>query len=165
LGRGADPADVPRTGGKDIVMKIGLLGTGFGAAHAAIYHGHPNVDEVVVFGRTRAKLETFAEKYGFATTTDLDAIYADASIDLVDVCLPTLLHAEHVLRALEADKDVLCELPLALTLTEARRVADAHAASRRQVFVDMFGRFDPAAVLLRKAVADGRYGPVKALEI
>jgi predicted dehydrogenase len=147
-------------------MKIGLLGTGFGAAHAAIYHRHPDVDEVVVFGRTPAKLDTFAEKYGFATTTDLDAIYADASIDLIDVCLPTPLHAGHVLRALDAGTDVLCELPLALTLAEARQVVDAHATSQRQVFVDMFGRFDPATVLLREAVADdGRYGALKALEI
>jgi predicted dehydrogenase len=117
-------------------MKIGLLGTGFGAAHAAIYHRHPDVDDVVVFGRTLAKLATFADKFGFATTTDLDTIYTDASIDLVDVCLPTRLHTEHVLRALQAGKDVLCELPLALTLADAWRVADAHAANRRQVFVD-----------------------------
>ena len=41
-------------------MKIGLLGTGFGVAHAAIYHRHPAVDEVIVFGRTPAKLEQIA---------------------------------------------------------------------------------------------------------
>lgn len=146
-------------------MKIGLLGTGFGAAHAAIYHRHPDVDEVVVFGRTPARLDAFAEKYGFATSTDLDAVYADASIHLIDVCLPSPLHAGHVLRALDVGKDVLCELPLALTLAEARQVVDAHATSRRQVFVDMFGRFDPATVLLLEAVADGRYGALKALEI
>ncbi|MGH3736620.1 MAG: Gfo/Idh/MocA family protein [Micromonosporaceae bacterium] len=146
-------------------MKIGLLGTGFGGAHAAIFHRHPDVDEVVVFGRTPAKLDKFAEKFGFATTTDLDAIYSDASVDLVDVCLPTRLHAEHVLRALEAGKHVLCELPLALSLGDARRVAEANAASQRDVFVDMFGRFDPAASLVRQAAADGRYGTLKSLEI
>ena len=37
-------------------MKVGLLGTGFGIAHARIYHAHPRVSEVVVFGRTPAKL-------------------------------------------------------------------------------------------------------------
>jgi Oxidoreductase family, NAD-binding Rossmann fold len=70
-------------------MKIGLLGTGFGVAHAGIYHRHPEVDEVIVFGRTQAKLEKIAAEFGFATTTELDAIYDDPSIDLVDVCLPT----------------------------------------------------------------------------
>jgi predicted dehydrogenase len=81
-------------------MKIGLLGTGFGVAHAGIYHRHPAVDEVIVFGRTQAKLEKIAAEFGFATTSELDAIYDDPSIDLVDVCVPTRLHADHVVRGL-----------------------------------------------------------------
>src|SRR5919197_1386136 len=121
-------------------MKVGLLGTGFGIAHARIYHNHPQVSEVVVFGRTPAKLQAFAEEFGYATTTDLAGVYDDPAIDLVDVCLPTPLHAEHVIRALDAGKHALCELPLATTMDDARRVVDAHAASDRQAFVDMFGR-------------------------
>jgi Oxidoreductase family, NAD-binding Rossmann fold len=74
-------------------VKIGLLGTGFGSAHAAIYDRHPQVDSVVVFGRTPAKLETFATEYGFATTTDLDSVFDDRDVDLIDICLPTALHA------------------------------------------------------------------------
>jgi hypothetical protein len=46
-------------------MKVGLLGTGFGIAHAHIYHTHPQVSEVVVFGRTPAKLHAFAEQFGY----------------------------------------------------------------------------------------------------
>ena len=44
-------------------------------------------------------------------------------------------------------------------------IVDAHAASDRQVFVDMFGRFDPATELLHAAIADGGYGALKALDI
>jgi predicted dehydrogenase len=146
-------------------MKVGLLGTGFGIAHAGIYHRHPEVSEVVVFGRTPAKLRRFADNFGFATTTDVANVYDDPAVDLVDVCLPTGLHAEHVLRALAAGKHVLCELPLATTLDDARRVVDAQAASDRQVFVDMFGRFDPATEFLHAAIAEGRYGPLKTLAI
>jgi predicted dehydrogenase len=146
-------------------MKIGLLGTGFGVAHAGIYYRHRAVDEVVVFGRTQAKLEKIAAEFGFATTSELKAIYDDPDIDLVDVCLPTQLHAEHVLRGLDAGKHVLCELPLADNLADAELIVDAHAASDRHVFVDMFGRFDPVNELLYAAIADDRYGPFKALEI
>ncbi len=146
-------------------MKIGLLGTGFGAAHAAIYHRHPAVDGVIVFGRTPAKLEKIAAEFGFVTTTELDAIYDDPSIDLVDVCLPTRLHAQHVVRGLDAGKHVLCELPLADNMADAQRMVDAHAASDKHLFVDMFGRFDPSNELLHTAIADRRYGPLKALDI
>jgi predicted dehydrogenase len=146
-------------------MKVGLLGTGFGIAHAHIYHAHPEVSEVVVFGRTPAKLQAFAEQFGYATTTDLASIYDDPAVDLVDVCLPTGLHAEHVLRALQAGKHVLCELPLAATMADARRIVDAAAASDRQVFVDMFGRFDPATEVLHITIAKGSYGPLQTLAI
>jgi predicted dehydrogenase len=144
-------------------MRIALLGTAFGQAHAAIYAKREV--EVVVFGRTPAKLEEIRQRYGFATTTDLDGLYHDPSIDLIDICLPTSLHAEHVLRGLAAGKHVLCEQPLALTMADAQRVADAAAASDRQVFVDMFGRFSPAYRLLREAVADRTYGRLQALEL
>jgi predicted dehydrogenase len=60
-------------------MKIALLGTGFGQAHAAVYAQRPDVDEVVVFGRTPEKLATISGQFGFATTTDLDALITDAS--------------------------------------------------------------------------------------
>jgi predicted dehydrogenase len=142
-------------------MKVGLLGTGFGIAHARIYHTHPQVSEVVIFGRTPAKLHAFADEFGYATTTDPASIYDDPAIDLVDVCLPTPVHAEHALRALAAGKHVLCELPLATTMDDARRIVDAAAARDRQVFVDMFGRFDPATEFLHTAIAQGRYGALK----
>jgi hypothetical protein len=45
-------------------MKVGVLGTGFGIAHARIYHTHPQVSEVVVFGRTPAKPQAFADDLG-----------------------------------------------------------------------------------------------------
>jgi len=146
-------------------MKVGLLGTGFGIAHARIYHTHPQVSQVVVFGRTPAKLHAFADEFGYATTTEVASVYDDPTVDLVDVCLPTPVHAEHVTRALQAGKHVLCELPLAATMDDARRILDAQAASDRQVFVDMFGRFDPATEVLHTAIAEGSYGTLKTLAI
>ncbi len=146
-------------------MKIGLLGTGFGVAHAQIYHRHPHVDDVVVFGRTPAKLDRIVGELGFVTTTNIDRIYDDPNTDLVDVCLPTPLHTDHVIRALQAGKHVLCELPLASTLADAQRVVDTHGASDRQVFVDMFGRFDPVNEFWHKAITEQPYGALKTLQV
>ncbi|HEV2372731.1 MAG TPA: Gfo/Idh/MocA family oxidoreductase [Streptosporangiaceae bacterium] len=146
-------------------MKIALLGTGFGQAHAAAYAQRPDVDEVVVFGRTAAKLAEIRGQFGFATTTDLDALITDPSVDLVDICLPTRLHADVAVRAMLAGKDVFIELPLATTLEDARRVIAAQQATGRQAFVDMFSRFSPASQYLRQAVTDQRFGPLRVLEI
>jgi predicted dehydrogenase len=146
-------------------MKIALLGTGFGQAHAVVYAQRPDVDEVVVFGRTPQKLAKISEQFGFPTTTDLDAVIADPSVDLVDICLPTRLHADVAAQAMQAGRDVLIELPLATTLADARRIIEVQQATGRRAFVDMFSRFIPAHQRLRDAVADQRHGPLKVLEI
>ncbi len=146
-------------------MKIALLGTGFGQAHAAVYAQRPDVDEVVVFGRTPQKLAKISGEFGFATTSDLDALIADASVDLVDICLPTRLHAEVAVPAMQAGRDVLIELPLAATLVGARPIITAQRATGRRAFVDMFSRFSPANQQLRQAMAEQRHGPLTVLEI
>src|SRR5215469_870773 len=110
-------------------MKIALLGPGFGQAHAAVYAQRSDVDEVIVFGRTAEKLAKIGGEFGFATSTDLDRLIADSSVDLVDICLPTLLHADVAIRAMQAGKAVLIELPLAATLDDARRVVAARQAT------------------------------------
>lgn len=126
-------------------MKIALLGTGFGQAHAAIFAERPDVDQVVVFGRTPHKLAKVSGQFGFATTSDLDALITDQSVDLVDICLPTSLHADVAVRAMQAGRDVLIELPLAATLADAHRIVATQQATGRQAFVDMFSRFSPAS--------------------
>jgi predicted dehydrogenase len=67
-----------------MVMKIALLGAGFGQAHAAVYQQRSDVDEVVVFGRTLDTLARITEDFGFTTTTDLESAITDPATDLVD---------------------------------------------------------------------------------
>jgi predicted dehydrogenase len=146
-------------------VKIALLGTGFGQAHAAIYVQRRDVDEVVVFGRTPEKVAQITEQFGFAGTTDLDDVISDDEVDLVDICLPTRLHAEVAVRAMQAGRDVLIELPLAITVDDGRRIVATQHDTGRRAFVDMFSRFSPANEQLRHAVAEQRYGPLKTIEI
>ncbi len=146
-------------------MKIALLGSGFGQAHAAVYAQRGDIDEVVVFGRTLEKLAKISDQFGFATTTDLNVLIADGSVDLVDICLPTAVHAEVAIRALQAGRDVLIELPLTATLEDAQRVIEVQRASGRRAFVDMFSRFSPHNQHLRQTVSEQRYGPLRTLEI
>src|SRR5918994_2093967 len=120
---------------------------------------------VVASGRTPQKVASIGEQFGFATTTDLDTLLADASVDLVDICLPTGLHAEVAIRAMQAGRDVLIELPLAATLADAHRIVATQQDTGRRAFVDMFSRFSPANRRLRAAVADRRHGDLKVLEI
>ncbi|MEU7202568.1 Gfo/Idh/MocA family oxidoreductase [Streptomyces sp. NPDC045470] len=143
-------------------MKIALLGTNFGQAHAAVYAARDDVD-VVMFGRDAAKTAEVAGRFGFTASTDPEAAFTDASFDLVDLCLPIALHTPMALRALEAGKHVLSELPMAATLEEGRRLVAAAEAGDRHVFVDMFERFLPANQALADAVRENTYGRLREL--
>jgi predicted dehydrogenase len=92
-----------------------------------------------------------------------EALLEDASIDAVYVPLPNNLHAEWTIRALSANKHVLCEKPFTANEAEARRVADAAAGSGRVVMEAFHWRYHPLAARMREVVAT-ELGAVERIE-
>lgn len=89
------------------------------------------------------------------------AMIADRSLDALDICLPTPVHPQVVIAALEAGKHVLCEKPLALSVEECARVLAAARDSSRTFMVAHVLRFFPAYRQLAEAVRTNRYGAVQ----
>src|SRR5919206_1847795 len=58
-------------------------------------------------------------------TTSYDELLAHPGIQIVSIFTPDALHAEHVVRAFEAGKDVRCTKPLVPSVADARRILDA----------------------------------------
>lgn len=95
---------------------------------------------------------------------DWRALIDDAALDAVIICLPHAEHAEVTLAALDSGKHILLEKPLAATLGEAERIAEAAAASDCIVMVEMTHRFYPPMLAARALVVEGRLGQVYAVE-
>ncbi len=76
----------------------------------------------------------------------LEHLLAQREVDLVDIVTTEDTHAELVILALEARKDVIVEKPLALGLPEANRILDAVARTKRNLYVGHILRFDPRYV-------------------
>lgn len=84
------------------------------------------------------------ERFGFEqVSSDAEALLEDEAVDAVVVATRHDLHAEFVVDALDADKDVFVEKPLALTVDELSEVMQAYEASDRTVFVDFNRRYAP----------------------
>lgn len=83
---------------------------------------------------------------------------ADPEIDAVIVATPAPTHAELSLRALGAGKHVLVEKPLALSLADARRVADFARASRRCLMVGHLMLYHPVVTRLAAILRGGELG-------
>src|SRR5271170_4388613 len=71
------------------------------------------------------------------------------AVDAVDICLPTYLHREATVLALEAGKHVLLEKPMALDAAQCDAILDAAARSKQVLMVAQVLRFWPEYVALR----------------
>jgi predicted dehydrogenase len=87
-----------------------------------------------------------------------DALASIPDVDFVDICTPTSSHLELTLWALEHGYHVLCEKPVALTVAQARRIADASRAAGRVVMPCHQYRYNPVWVQLRAWLAEGAIG-------
>lgn len=146
-------------------MKIGILGTGFGAYHAQIYSKLKNIDSIIIWGRDEVKLRNIKNDVNIETTTNINDILDDPDISLIDICLPSSLHKEYTIEALKNGKHVFCETPVALTLEDAILMEQASKKYNKKIFVDMFIKFDGPYDILYKFVKEKRYGELKALHL
>lgn len=99
-------------------------------------------------------------------TTSVDDLLADPAVDIVAVCSPAGVHADHVAAAVAAGKAaVLCEKPFVVDAFEADRMEALLAASTVPVVVGAMHTFDPAwtAVRDRFAAGAGESGPARLI--
>jgi predicted dehydrogenase len=79
-------------------------------------------------------------------------------VDVVDICSPTHLHREMVLKAAAAKKHIICEKPLARTLQQAQEIVTACHKAGVQLLVAHVVRFFPEYALAHSAVVEGQIG-------
>jgi predicted dehydrogenase len=96
---------------------------------------------------------------------DWRELVADPQVQMVDICVPTYLHAEMAIAALQTGKHVLCEKPMALTVEQCDKVLAAATKARGRFMIAQCIRFWPECVYLKQAVDDGRFGRLKALNL
>ena len=146
-------------------MHVGVLGSNFGAFHTRIFRENPLVQMVRVLGRDREKLQKLAAQTGAQWTTSLSDILDDPQVELVDVCLPTPLHAPYVVKALQKGKHVFCETPLCTSVEEAGQILRAAEQSGKRVFVDQFILFEFPYEFLQQTTRNASLGKLRALHI
>jgi len=85
-----------------------------------------------------------ADKYHFSYCADsADTLFNDNTIGTIFVLTRHNTHAEFVVRALEADKNVVVEKPLAMSFEELEKVSEAYHKSGKGVMLGFNRRFAP----------------------
>ncbi len=150
-------------------ISVALIGTRFmGKAHShsyrtvsAIFPDAPRPRMKVIVGRDRARAEAMAQRFGWEeVSTDWEEVIRRPDIDAVDVSVHGAMHAPISIAAARAGKHVLCEKPLANTLTEAREMLAAVRDAGVVNAVQFNYRRVPAVILSRQLVEEGRLGQI-----
>ena len=143
----------------DTPIRIGILGAGtMGTTHAAAYASLTDVTVVGVFARDPARARAAADLCKAKPFADAGELIRHAGVDAIDVCLPSAIHGDFVVAALDAGKHVFCETPLALRLDEARRMRDAARRADRLLQVGLLMRALGAYRHIKDVAAAGTYG-------
>lgn len=143
--------------------RIGFAIVGSGAIadfHARAIAAVAGAELRAVHSRTPAGAGRFAAAHGCVAETSLPDLLARPDIDVVCVTVPSGMHGEIAIQALEAGKHVLCEKPLEIT-TERVDAMIAAAERANRVLAGVFqSRLTEGAQRLKQAVRDGRFGRI-----
>ncbi|MEU0336041.1 Gfo/Idh/MocA family oxidoreductase [Streptomyces sp. NPDC006193] len=102
-------------------VRIGVLGCADIARRRMLpaMAGRPEIEITAVASRDAAKAAAFTAQFGGQPVQGYARLLEREDVDAVYIALPTGLHAQWIMRALEAGKHVLCEKPLAATYAQA----------------------------------------------
>ena len=138
--------------------RVAIIGTG-GIAHVHVrLIRELGGDLVAVCGRTLAGAEAFGHAPPF---DDPARMLRETKPEIVHVCSPHHLHAEHSITALEAGAHVLCEKPMATRIEDAERMIAAAKQAGRIGAVAYTYRGYPLIEVLRAKVAAGAFGQIR----
>lgn len=149
------------------MIRVALIGAGIGGEHLAAYRNLSDLfDVTMVVDQDAGRAEDLRKFDTYAVETDLDAAFKNRAIDLIDICLPPHLHVPVTLQALASGKHVICEKPLATSLSDVALIKEASDACGKHVFPVFQYRWGPSLAQLRNLIEAGLTGrpQVAALE-
>ncbi len=118
-----------------------------------------------IASRTQSKAAAAAEELGIPKAYgSYEALLADPTIEAVYIPLPNHLHLEWTLAAAAAGKHVLCEKPLALSSTDARRMIDASNQAGVILMEAFMYRLHPLWQEVRRLIGAGTIGELVAFQ-
>ncbi len=146
-------------------LGIGIIGSG-GIARGAHLPGYKSAESlgvkvVACADANEAVARQAAEQFDIPHVfTDYKKMLEMDEIQAVSVCTPNFLHFQPTIDALEADKHVLCEKPLAMNAGEGEEMCRTAERTGRKLQVGFMTRFQSSAQALKRFVDAGEMGEI-----
>ena len=149
-------------------VSVGIAGLGRSGwnIHAALLQGLSEKYAVTaVFDTLAERREEAEQRFGCTGYADFEAMLADDGVELVIVALPSHLHAEYSVRALQAGKMVVCEKPMARNLQEADRMIQTAGETGTLLTIFQNRRYAPDFLTVRRVIDSGVLGRIAMIRI
>jgi UDP-N-acetyl-2-amino-2-deoxyglucuronate dehydrogenase len=140
-------------------LRFGIIGCGrIAPRHAQSFQQVASSKLVAVADIIPSRAHHLAQEYGAEAHTDYAELLDRDDIDAVSVCVPSGLHAQVAIDAMQAGKHVLVEKPIAITLADADRMIETSKRCGRTLGVVLQNRYNHPMQTLRRAIDEGKLG-------
>ncbi len=118
---------------------------------------------------TPDKAEKWKAQYGIPAANiydykSFDNIKNNPDIDIIYVVLPNSMHAEYVIRAAHAGKHVICEKPMAITVSDCDKMIAACKKAGKMLSVGYRLHFEPYNLEMARLGTEKVFGAVKKMD-
>ncbi|MEX1122708.1 MAG: Gfo/Idh/MocA family oxidoreductase [Balneolales bacterium] len=139
----------------DKEIRIGIIGYGkMGQIRAKHFERKVNCEIAGVYDIC------LPPEVNYPVASSPDALIADPTINAIVICLPNFLIKPTTIAALEAGKNVFCEKPPALNMTEMQEIASAKSRSAKILMYGFNHRRHAAVIKMKELVDSGEMGRI-----
>ncbi|GAA0468112.1 Gfo/Idh/MocA family oxidoreductase [Alkalibacillus silvisoli] len=139
------------------MLNVAIVGLGFiGKAHLDAYQKVKGAQVHTICTRGSTGQGKMENQLNYDIVSDFNSVLNNPEVDIVDLCIPTYLHEEYILKAAKAEKHIICEKPLTLTEESAERIIQVIEESKVRLFVGHVLRFWPEYQALKGYIDQGK---------
>ncbi len=147
-------------------IKFAVIGQGhIGKRHAEMIRRNAEAELVAVCdvaSKEQLGLSELKEDF-YSSMEEMLAVHPE--VEVINICTPNGLHAQHSLTALEANKHIVCEKPMALSKADCEAVIFKALRVNKNVFCVMQNRFSPPSIWLKNIVENKIIGDVYMVQL
>ena len=139
-------------------IRIGVAGANgaFGVKHLEALSQIDSVEISAVMATSMEKANTVGDKFSAPKRFDnYDAMLADPDLDAVILATPTQMHAEQGIKAMEAGKHVLIEIPMADSLADSEKLVAIQEKTGMTAMAGHVRRFNPSHQYVHNMITSG----------
>ena len=126
----------------------------------------PECDLVAAVSRDQGRANDFAAKFGAGYAyTDYEEMLANPEVEAVFIATPNAQHADQVVAAARAGKQVLCDKPLAINVADAAGALSACTEAGVKLGVNFHYRHLPWVHDVTRIIGEGMIGEVKVVHL